>query len=122
MTGFENLILPGIFPFELNFEFGIFIIQFCQLINILFLKAIYIKTISPNKYELVCLLLDFNFFVLCLLYYYLFVCLFFSHDVVSLFSISGFDCPSGIFRPSLSIFKSGVGTLRHSFIFGKRLS
>ena len=39
--------------------------------------------------------------MLCLLYYYLSVCLFiFSHVVVSLFSFYEFDSPSGIFRPS----------------------
>ena len=40
--------------------------------------------------------------MLCHVYYCLSVCLFFifNHDVVSLFSIYEFDCPSGIFRPS----------------------
>ena len=35
---------------------------------------------------------------------WLFVFFLFSHAVVSLFSIYEFECPSGIFRPSLNLF------------------
>ena len=42
----------------------------------------------------------------CFVYYSLSVCLFFSHGIVSLFSIYEFDCTSGIFRPSFKTMKS----------------
>ena len=46
--------------------------------------------------------------MLCLLYYYLSICLFiFSHGIVSLFSIYEFDCPSGIIHPSFTCLAKG---------------
>ena len=47
-------------------------------------------------------------FLCCVMYTIvcLFVLFIFNHDVVSLFSIYEFDCPSGIFRPSFGPVKS----------------
>ena len=52
-----------------------------------------------------CLFFSFLCCIICTIVC-LFVLFIFSHDVVSLFSIYEFDCPSGIFRPSFKAVKN----------------
>ena len=60
-------------------------------------------------------------FLCCVLYTIicLFAFLFFSHGVVSLFSIFEFDCSSVIFRPSFIIIRSQIVILCKYIIFKK---
>ena len=65
-----------------------------------------------------CLVLWVQCCVLCIIIC-LFVFLFFSHGIVSLFSIYEFDCPSGIFHPSLS---SSIKLVVLIFVWGQLLT